>query len=72
MRRRRSARIHLPPLSPSEALTVVRVLERALAAVWRAHGEQMRYELDIRALEARARGRGLTVRGRGADPDADF
>ena len=70
--RRRNARIHLPPLSPTEALTVVRALERAVAAVWRAHGEQMRYELDARALEARARRRGLTIRDRGADPDADF
>ncbi|MFO1395236.1 MAG: hypothetical protein U1F09_15915 [Steroidobacteraceae bacterium] len=70
--RRRSARIHLPPLSPGEALALVRVLERAVAAVWRAHGEQMRHELDVRTLEARARRHGVTSYDLDADPDADF
>lgn len=30
--------IHLPVLAPDEAKLVMRVLERVLDAVWRAHG----------------------------------
>jgi hypothetical protein len=35
------AQIHLPPLDTSSALTLVDVFERAIAAVWRAHGDAM-------------------------------
>lgn len=40
-RRSRRAQFHLPPLDADEALTLVNILERAIAAIWRAHGEAM-------------------------------
>jgi len=70
--RRRRAQIHLPPLSPRDALAVVAVLERAIAAIGRAHGDDMRQERAIRQLDARARRRGLTIHNLDADPDAVF
>ena len=39
--RRRTARLHLPYLAPDEALLLVSVLERAINAIWRAHGNEM-------------------------------
>jgi hypothetical protein len=39
--RRPHAQIHLPPLNPDQALALADVLERAIRAVWRAHGEDM-------------------------------
>jgi hypothetical protein len=39
--RRRHAQIHLPPLQPDEAVLLVNFLERAITAVWRAHGDAM-------------------------------
>lgn len=41
MKPRRHAQIHLPPLDPADALVAVHALERAIAAIWRAHGEAM-------------------------------
>jgi len=41
MNRTRHAQIHLPPLTPHEALRLVQCLERAVGAIWRAHGEEM-------------------------------
>jgi hypothetical protein len=43
MRRRRHphAQIHLPPLSGEEAYLLVHVLQRAVDAIWRAHGDAM-------------------------------
>jgi hypothetical protein len=46
MPRRRSqglprARLALPPLSGAQALEIVNVLDRAIAAIWRAHGDAM-------------------------------
>jgi hypothetical protein len=38
---RRHARIHLPPLDPDQAVTLVNILEKAIQAVWRAHGDAM-------------------------------
>ena len=38
---RRHAQIHLPPLDAGYALTLVDIFERAIEAVWRAHGERM-------------------------------
>ena len=35
----RHAQLHLPPFSGAEADLVVRVLERAIDALWRAHGD---------------------------------
>lgn len=35
------AQIHLPPLSAHEALLVANLLDRAIAALWRSHGDAM-------------------------------
>jgi len=50
--RRPHAQIHLPPLSPHDALVLVDVLERAIAAIWRAHGHQMADLLTARDMAA--------------------
>ena len=42
------AQIHLPPLTADQALLLVNLLDRAIAAIWRTHGEQM---ADLRAGE---------------------
>jgi uncharacterized protein (DUF2384 family) len=39
--RRRHAQIHLPDLDAEQAVTVARVLEKAIEAIWRAHGDEM-------------------------------
>jgi hypothetical protein len=46
---RRHAQIHLPPLDPSYALTLVDIFERAIEAIWRAHSERMAQLRDFRA-----------------------
>lgn len=38
---RRHARIHLPPLDPDQAVVLVNILEDAIRAIWRAHGDAM-------------------------------
>jgi hypothetical protein len=40
-RRRRHAQIHLPPLTGQEAYLLAAILERAVSAIWRAHGDDM-------------------------------
>lgn len=35
------AQLHLPPLTGEEALLLVNLLDRAIAALWRAHGDAM-------------------------------
>lgn len=40
-RRRPHAQLHLPPLEAHEALALVAICERLIAAVWRAHGDAM-------------------------------
>lgn len=35
------AQIHLPPLTANEALLLVNLLDRAIAALWRTHGDAM-------------------------------
>ena len=72
MNRRRHAQLHLPPLSPQQALTLVTVLDRAIAAIRRAHGDAMRHHLEMRQAEARARRHGFTVYDLDVDPDIDF
>ena len=67
MSRRRHAQIDLPPLSARDALVLVGVLERAIVAIERAHGGEMRALRDMHRIEARARRRGLTTY-----LDADF
>jgi hypothetical protein len=37
----RHAQIHLPTLSGEQAYLLAAVLERAVAAIWRAHGDAM-------------------------------
>lgn len=49
------AQIHLPPLDASCALTLVGILERAIDAIWRAHGESMAEIQALRADAARSR-----------------
>ena len=53
-RPRRHAQIHLPPLDAACALTVVDLLQRAILAIRRAHGDRMD---DLDALRATARRR---------------
>jgi GTPase SAR1 family protein len=38
---RSAAQLHLPPLDATNALTLVAIFERAIAAIWRAHGERI-------------------------------
>jgi hypothetical protein len=40
------AQLHLPVLSPDEALVFVNILDRLIAAIWRAHGPAMAARLD--------------------------
>jgi hypothetical protein len=70
--RRRHAQLHLPPLSARDALTLLAVLERAVAAIERAHGQEMRVLREMQQLEARARRRGVTIHNLDVEPDADF
>lgn len=46
MSRSPHAQLHLPALSPDEALVFVNVLDRLIAAIWRAHGPAMSARLD--------------------------
>ena len=55
--RRRSSRhaqIHLPPLDAGYALTLADIFERAIAALWRAHGDRMAELLQLRDAARRA------------------
>jgi hypothetical protein len=45
------AQIHLPPLDAASALTIVDVFERAIAAIWRAHGDAMADLQAVRGIE---------------------
>jgi hypothetical protein len=40
-RRPPHAQIHLPPLTANEALLLVNLLDHAIAALWRTHGDAM-------------------------------
>jgi hypothetical protein len=46
---RRHPQIHLPPLDAGYALTLVDIFERAISAIWRAHGDRMAELLELRA-----------------------
>jgi hypothetical protein len=48
----RHAQIHLPPLGAGYALTLVDIFERAIAAIWRAHGDRMAELLEMRRAAA--------------------
>jgi hypothetical protein len=45
------AQIHLPPLDAASALTIVGVFERAIAAIWRAHGDAIADLQAARGIE---------------------
>ena len=51
---------------------MVGLLQRAIAAIERAHGGEMRALRDMQRLEARARRRGVTIYDLDADLDVDF
>jgi hypothetical protein len=70
--RRRHAQLHLPALAASDALALVAVLERAIAAIERAHGDEMRSLRQMRQIEARARRHGVAIYDLDAELDADF
>jgi hypothetical protein len=53
-RRSRHAQIHLPPLDAGYALTLADIFERAIAAIWRAHGDRMAELLQLREAAQRA------------------
>jgi hypothetical protein len=44
----RHAVIHLPPLDPEQALDVISFLEKAIHAIWRAHGDAI---ADFQAMK---------------------
>jgi hypothetical protein len=46
MTRAPHAELHLPPLTPDEALVIVDVFECVIMAIWRAHGPAMAARLD--------------------------
>ena len=73
-RRLHHAQIHLPPLSADYALTLVGIFERAIEAVWRAHGEAMGTVRELRAHHARAKAAGFVIDGRNPESaeDEDF
>ena len=52
---RRHAQIHLPPLDAGYALTLVDIFERAIEAIWRAHGQRMAELRYFRAARDRRR-----------------
>ncbi len=63
----RHPQIHLPALDADYALTLVEILERVTAAVWRAHGDRMTDLLELRAAARRAKEPEYVDDG---DPDA--
>jgi hypothetical protein len=51
--RTRHPQIHLPPLGAGYALTLVDIFERAIEAIWRAHGDRMAELLELRDAHRR-------------------
>jgi hypothetical protein len=45
--------IHLPPLDAGYALTLVDIFERAISAIWRAHGARTAELLELRVAARR-------------------
>jgi hypothetical protein len=65
--------IHLPPLSADYALTLVNILERAITAIWRAHGDAMADLQAVRGIETPMPPDAVLVRStRPEDPDPEF
>ena len=65
--RRRRATIRLPALDAGYALTLVDIFERAIKAIWRAHGDRMS---ELAALRAAARRPRRTDYADDGDPNA--
>ena len=72
--RRRHAQIHLPPLDPDQAVVLVNILEKAIEAVWRAHGDAMADYLGRVAPDSMPRPPDAVWSGRelGREDDLDF
>jgi len=68
-RRSRHAQIHLPPLDAGYALTLAGIFERAIAALWRAHGDRMAELLSLR--DAAMRAPKLKPADNSGEPDVD-
>lgn len=73
--RRSTARLHLPHLGADEALLVVATFEKAIDAIWRAHGDAMADHLAATGTQVH-RPQGAvwagTTRDHPPDPDIDF
>ncbi len=71
----RRARIHLPPMSAGEALLLADIFERAIRALWRAHGDAIADHLGCvdpdRMLAWQSPG-DVTVRKSARDAPDDF
>ena len=52
---KRHAQLRLPPLSADQALHLVTILEDAIAAIWRAHGDAMAHETALLGTDFRQR-----------------
>lgn len=50
-RNKKHARIHLPHMNADDALLVVALLEKAVEAIWRAHGDAMADRLAAAGIE---------------------
>ena len=65
---RRHAQIHLPPLDAGYALTLIDIFERAIEAIWRAHGDRMAQLSNLRAPARRPRHPGHVDHGNPVAP----
>ena len=70
--RRPHAQIHLPPLSAGYAITLVDIFERAITAIWNAHGDSMSNLQALREGHQRAKRHGVFYDGDPNAPDTDF
>lgn len=70
--RPRHAQIHLPALNGQEAFLLVAMLERAVSAIWRAHGEVMAADFQKRAVPDATTHRDDDVDGGGGDDHIDI
>ena len=68
--RRPHAQIHLPPLSADYAITLVDIFERAITAIWNAHGDAMSSLIALRGDQAIPRH--IVPSGDPNAPDSDF
>lgn len=50
-RHNKYARLHMPYMTADEALAVVALLEKAVEAIWRAHGDAMAERLAASGVE---------------------